>query len=63
MQNRIIVVKDLVDLLSPENLSFLRFALCMYTQADGKLGIVAMSGMIDGDGECSTLLPHQCYDY
>jgi len=52
-----------VDLLSPENLRFLRFPLCVCTQADGKLGIVAMIGLIDGDEECSTILPHQCYGY
>jgi len=52
-----------VDFLCPENLRFLSFALCVCAQADRKLGIVAMSGMIDGDEESSTLLHHQCYGY
>lgn len=61
--NLFFVVKRFGGLLSPENLRVLSSAVFVCAQAEGKLEIVAMGGMIDGDEECSTLPPHQCYGY
>jgi hypothetical protein len=62
-QNNIFIVKGIGGFPQSREYRFLSFALFVCAQAGGKLGVMAISGMIAGDMEQTILLSHHSYHY